>query len=75
LKVSPSKPPTDRVNGLFEVIKNERTGEPYTNAEIARMSLGDLTEEEVEGIRNGTISDPSIAQVRTLADVFAVQPS
>jgi hypothetical protein len=75
LKVSPSKPPTDWVNGLFEVIKNERTGEPYTNAEIARMSLGDLTEEEVEGIRNGTISDPSIAQVRTLADVFAVQPS
>jgi hypothetical protein len=75
LNVSPSKPPTDWVNGLFEVIKNERTGEPYTNAEIARMSLGDLTEEEMEGIRNGTISDPSIAQVRTLADVFAVQPS
>jgi hypothetical protein len=39
------------------------------------MSLGDLTEEEVEGIRNGTISNPSIAQVIALADVFSVQPS
>ncbi len=37
----------DRLNHLFEAIKNERTGEPYTNAEVARMSLGDLTEEEV----------------------------
>jgi hypothetical protein len=39
------------------------------------MSLGDLTEEEVEGIRNGTISNPSIAQVFALAQVFGVQPS
>ncbi len=61
--------------GLKRKTKNERTGEPYTNADIARMSLGDLTEEEVEGIRNGTISDPSIAQVTALANVFGVQPS
>jgi hypothetical protein len=66
---------SDRLNRLFEAIKNERTGEPHTNADIARMSLGDLTEEEVEGIRNGTISNPSIAQVIALADVFGVQPS
>ena len=39
----------DRLNHLFEAIKNERTGEPYTNAEIARMSLGHLTEEVVGG--------------------------
>ncbi len=39
----------DRLNHLFEAIKNERTGEPYTNAEVARMSLGDLTEVEVGG--------------------------
>ena len=31
---------SDRLNRIFEAIKNERTGEPYTNAEIARMSLG-----------------------------------
>ncbi len=39
------------------------------------MSLGDLTEEEVEEIRNGTISNPSIARVTALADVSGVQPS
>jgi hypothetical protein len=35
---------------LFEVIRNPKTGEPYTNSEVARMTLGDLSEEDVEGI-------------------------
>ena len=65
----------EKTNHLFEAILNERTGEAYTNAEIARMSLGDLTEEEVEGIRNGTIPNPSVDQVIALADVFGVHPS
>ena len=39
------------------------------------MSLGDLTEEEVKGIRNASISNPSVAQVTALAEVFGVQPS
>jgi hypothetical protein len=65
---------SERLEILFEAIKNERTGEPYTNADIARMSLGDLTEEEVEGIRNGSISNPSIAQVIALAEVFGFIP-
>jgi transcriptional regulator with XRE-family HTH domain len=47
-----------RVEHLFDAIRNPKTGEPYTNAEVARMSVGDLTEEEIEGIRTGTISDP-----------------
>ncbi len=66
---------SDRVNYLVEAIRDERTGKPYTNAEIARMSLGTLTEEVVEGIRNGTISNPSVDQVVALADVFGVHPS
>ncbi len=65
----------DRLNHLFEAIKNERTGEPYTNAEIARMSLGDLTEEEVEGIRAGTLENPTMSQVVALAEAFGVHPS
>ena len=65
----------DRINYLFEAIKDERTGKAFTNAEVARMSLGTLTEEEVEGIRNGTISNPSVDQVVALADVFGVHPS
>ena len=64
-----------RLDHLFEAIKNERTGEPYTNAEVARMSLGDLTEEEVGGIRAGTLENPTVGQVLALAEAFGVHPS
>ncbi len=39
------------------------------------MSAGDLSEEDVEGIRTGCIADPSVGQVRALAGVFGVEPS
>jgi transcriptional regulator with XRE-family HTH domain len=65
----------DRLNHLFEVIKNERTGEPYTNADVARMSLGDLTEEDVRGIRTGELKNPTVTQVVALAEAFGVHPS
>ena len=64
-----------RVEYLFDAISNPRTGEPYANAEVARMSAGDLTEEEVEAIRSGAISDPTVGQVAALAAAFGVEPS
>ena len=64
-----------RVEHLFEVVKNPKTGESYTNAEVARMSAGELTEEGVEGIRTGKIADPSVGQIAALAAVFGVPPS
>jgi transcriptional regulator with XRE-family HTH domain len=64
-----------RVEHLFEVVKNPKTGESYTNAQVARMSAGELSEEEVEGIRSGKIADPSVGQVAALAAVFGVPPS
>jgi transcriptional regulator with XRE-family HTH domain len=64
-----------KTNRLFETIENESTGRPYTNAEVARMSLGDLTEEEVGKIRSGAIPNPSVNQVVALAEVFGVHPS
>jgi transcriptional regulator with XRE-family HTH domain len=64
-----------RLNHLFEIVKNERTGEPYSNADVARMSLGGLAEDEVEGIRTGALENPSIRQVVALADAFGVHPS
>jgi transcriptional regulator with XRE-family HTH domain len=60
---------------LFEVVRNPKTGEPYTNAEAARMTLGDLSEEDVEGIRSGSVGDPTVGQVAALAGVFGVEPS
>jgi transcriptional regulator with XRE-family HTH domain len=64
-----------RLEHLFEVVRNPTTGEPYTNAEVARMTLGDLSEEDVEGIRTGAIGDPTVGQVAALASVFGVEPS
>jgi transcriptional regulator with XRE-family HTH domain len=64
-----------RLEHLFEVVRNPKTGEPYTNAEVARMTLGDLTEEDVERIRTGAVSDPNVGQVAALAGVFGVEPS
>jgi transcriptional regulator with XRE-family HTH domain len=64
-----------RLEHLFEVVRNPKTGKPYTNAEVVRMTLGDLSEEDVERIRTGAISDPSVGQVSALASVFGVEPS
>jgi hypothetical protein len=62
-----------RLEHLFEVVRNPKTGEPYTNAEVARMTLGDLTEEDVARIRTGAVSDPNVGQVAALAGVFGVE--
>jgi hypothetical protein len=64
-----------KLEHLFEVVRNPTTGEPYTNAEVARMTLGDLSEEEIEDIRTGTIGDPTVGQAVALAGVFGVEPS
>ena len=64
-----------RLEHLFEVIRNPKTGEPYTSGEVARLTLGDLSEKDVEKIRTGAVSDPSVGQVVALASVFGVEPS
>jgi transcriptional regulator with XRE-family HTH domain len=64
-----------RVGLLFETVRHPATGEPYTDAEVARMSAGVLTEDDVEGIRTGKIADPTVGQVAALAAVFGVPTS
>src|ERR687897_2810376 len=64
-----------RLEHLFEVVRNPKTGEPYTNAEVAHMTLGDLSEEDVEKMRTGAVSDPTVGQVAALASVFGVEIS
>jgi hypothetical protein len=39
------------------------------------MSAGELTAEEVEGLRTGRIADPTVSQVGALAAAFGVEPS
>jgi transcriptional regulator with XRE-family HTH domain len=64
-----------RPEHLFDVVRTPKTGKPYSNAEVARMTLGDLSEEEVERIRTGAESDPTVGQLAALASVFGVEPS
>lgn len=64
-----------KVSRLFEIMRGDGEGKPYTDAEVARLSLGDLTEEDVEAIRTGKLPDPSVDQIVALADVFGVHPS
>jgi transcriptional regulator with XRE-family HTH domain len=64
-----------RVGHLFDIIRHPGTGEPYTDAEVARMSAGVLTEGEVVEMRTGAIADPTVGQVAALAAVFGVPAS
>jgi hypothetical protein len=52
-----------------------RTGELYTNAEVARMSAGVLTEQEVERIRAGGFPTPPWARWRHSRPSSASSPT
>lgn len=60
---------------LFQSVYNRQTGQPYTNREIAERSQGRLAEEDVAGLREGSIPDPTIGQLLALCDVFDVDVS
>jgi transcriptional regulator with XRE-family HTH domain len=64
-----------KVSHLFEIMGKDGDGKPFTDAEVARLSFGDLTEEDVEAIRTGKQSNPPVSQIVALANVFAVHPS
>jgi transcriptional regulator with XRE-family HTH domain len=64
-----------RIEYLFGVVRHPRTGEPYTDAEVAQTHAGDLSDENIEGIRTGAVPDPTVGQVAALAAVFGVEPS
>jgi transcriptional regulator with XRE-family HTH domain len=74
-RVEQSRGLAGRLEHVFEVVRNPKTGEPFTNTEVARMSLGDLSEEDVEKLRTGAVSDPSVGQIAALASVFGVAAS
>jgi transcriptional regulator with XRE-family HTH domain len=64
-----------KVSHLFGIMGKDDDGKPLTDAEVARLSFGNLTEEDVEAIRTGKQSNPPVSQIVALADVFAVHPS
>lgn len=64
-----------KVTHLMKTLRNDATGGSYSDAEVARLSFGGLTEKDVEAIRTGTLDNPSVDQIMALADVFGVHPS
>ncbi|MDQ3658640.1 MAG: hypothetical protein M3338_03070 [Actinomycetota bacterium] len=66
---------SEKVSHLMDVQGTEMAGRAYTDADVARLSFGDLSEQDVADIRTGKVSDPSVDQVTALADVFGVHPS
>ncbi len=65
----------ERLEHLFVTFVDEKKGRPYTSAEVAKMSLGGVTEEEVVGIRSGEIGHPTLDQVLALSEAFGIDPS
>ncbi len=65
----------DRLNNLFVSMPDERTGEPPANAEIARRTAGKVTEAELEQMRSGELSNPSLDKVLALSRAFSVDPT
>lgn len=64
-----------RLELAFEVIPNERTGEPFTTREVAELSFGRLTEERLSRIRAGEVEDLAGAQYLALSEIFGVDVS
>lgn len=60
---------------LFEARPNAQTGEPFTEAEVARESGGALSEQDVRDLRRGGLAEPTWAQVLALSEVFGVELS
>jgi transcriptional regulator with XRE-family HTH domain len=65
----------ERLEHLFDTFVDEKKDRPYTPAEVAKMSLGGITEEDVAGIRSGEIGHPTLDQVLALSEAFGIDPS
>lgn len=65
----------DLLNRLFDEVRNEATGEPYTNREISALTQGRLSEDEVRLMRGGDLSNPTRGQLLALSDAFDIDPS
>lgn len=65
----------DLVNNLFASMPDERSGEPLTNAEVARRTAGKVTERDLELMRSGELDNPHLEQVLAISRAFDVDPA
>lgn len=64
-----------KLNQLFDKVPNSRTGIPFTNVEVADLTFGTLSEEQVSAAREGEINDLEGAQYLALSNVFGIDIS
>lgn len=65
----------DRLNHLFDVIPNEKTGKPFTDEEVASRSRGRLSESDVRDLRECQKENPTVEQLLALSEVFRIDQS
>ncbi|MFF8481930.1 transcriptional regulator [Streptomyces antibioticus] len=71
----------DKLNHLFETVRNPETGKRYTNAEVARAirAAGEadgvtVSESALSQLRSGAKPNPTVRTVEALARHFHVEP-
>ncbi|HEV2743137.1 MAG TPA: hypothetical protein VGV91_08290 [Rubrobacter sp.] len=62
------------VTVLLRTTPNSRTGKPFTPEDVARVSGGQLTAEQVRALQTGELTDPAMSQLVALSEVFGVDP-
>ncbi|WP_240678220.1 transcriptional regulator [Streptomyces griseoviridis] len=72
----------EKLNHLFETVKNPATGKRYTNAEAARAIREDaegggvtVSESALSQLRSGVKPNPTVRTVEAIARLFHVAPS
>ncbi|MDP9476292.1 MAG: hypothetical protein M3R38_11550 [Actinomycetota bacterium] len=63
------------LNNLFASFADEATGEPPSNAEIARRTAGKVTEHELGQMRSGVSENPTLEKLLALSRAFDVDPA
>ncbi|MGB3633307.1 MAG: hypothetical protein WA982_04655 [Rubrobacteraceae bacterium] len=66
---------TARLEQLFDKRRNARTGRPFTTAEVAGLTFGALSEEQILAARNGMVEDLQGSQYLALSNVFGIDVS
>lgn len=72
---APAAPLAELIEDLFRYGRHPLTRAPFTERSVAELSGGELTEEEVREMRQGSLKDPPEEKLFTLSDVFRVPAS
>lgn len=64
-----------KMNKIFEKRTNPATGEPFSVEEVAELTFGALSADQIQAARDGSIVDLNGSQYTALSNVFGVDVS